>query len=174
MGFSRAAAYGESGHRTALRVLNIHSPVARLKWDQAPQGCRWRSSSRIEEKLTALLDKLDALPLGAMAGDVRDVMREARMTLKSINGLTRDVDEKALPKFVAAVEEARSALNAAERMLDGASATLAGPDAPGQRELRSALQEMTRAARSLRLLSDSIELHPESLLRGRRAEANPQ
>jgi paraquat-inducible protein B len=109
-----------------------------------------------------------------MAGDMRDLMREARMTLTSMNGLARDIDEKALPKFVTAVEEARSALNAAERMLDGASTTLVGPQAPGQRELRSALQEMTRAARSLRLLSDSIERHPESLLRGRSAEANPQ
>jgi paraquat-inducible protein B len=165
-----------TGQRYVAFEYFSHSPVARLNWDQAPLELPVVPGvlPAFEEKLTALLEKLDALPLGQMAGDMRDLMREARMTLTSMNGLARDVDEKALPQFVAAVEQARSALNAAERMVDGASTTLVGPEAPGQRELRSALQEMTRAARSLRLLSDSIERHPESLLRGRSAEANPQ
>jgi paraquat-inducible protein B len=59
-------------------------------------------------------------------------------------------------------------------MMNGASETLVGRDAPAQRELRAALQEMARAARSLRTLSDSIELHPESLLRGRTVQGAPE
>ena len=43
-------------------------------------------------------------------------------------------------------------------------------DAPAQQELRDALQEITRAARSLRLLGDFLERHPESLLRGKSKE----
>jgi paraquat-inducible protein B len=85
-----------------------------------------------------------------------------------VKDLARGIDEKALPQFVSAVEDARAALASAQRTLDGATATLVGPDAPGQRELRTALEEVTRAARSLRVMSDSIERQPESLLWGRK------
>jgi paraquat-inducible protein B len=125
----------------------------------------------IEDKVTALLDKLNALPLDAVATDARDALREARLALAGVKGLARNMDEKALPEFVAAAEDARGALSSAQRMLDGASTTLVGPDAAGQRELRAALQEVARAARSLRVMADSIERQPQSLLWGRRHEA---
>ena len=47
-----------------------------------------------------------------------------------------------------------------------------GKDAPAQQELRDTLQEVTRAARSLRILTDYLERHPESLIRGK-AEDRP-
>jgi paraquat-inducible protein B len=125
----------------------------------------------LEDKVTALLDKLNALPLGAVAADARDALREARLTLAGVQELARDVDQKALPEFVSAAADARSALASAQHMLDGASTTLVGPDAPGQQELRSALQELARAARSLRVMADSIERQPQSLLWGRKNEA---
>ena len=37
-------------------------------------------------------------------------------------------------------------------------------------ELRDALQEITSAARSLRVLADYLEQHPESLIRGKSGE----
>ena len=37
----------------------------------------------------------------------------------------------------------------------------------GQQDLRDALQEVTRAARSLRVLIDYLERHPEALIRGK-------
>lgn len=121
----------------------------------------------IEGQITALLERLNALPLEAVAGDARDVMREARLTLASVKDLSRDIDDKALPELAAAVGDVRATLASAQRMLDGASTTLVGPDAPGQRELRSALQEVARAARALRVMSESIERQPQSLLWGR-------
>jgi paraquat-inducible protein B len=128
----------------------------------------------LEDKVTALLDKLNALPLQAVAVDTRDALREARQALAGVKDLARGIDEKALPEFVSAAEDARGALASAQRMLDGASATLVGPDAPGQRELRTALEEVARAARSLRVMSDSIERQPQSLLWGRKNEATSQ
>jgi paraquat-inducible protein B len=150
-----------------------HAPPVTLNWNQEPLELPVVRGAfpAIEDKLTALLDKIDALPLEAVAGDARDVMREARLTLASVRNLSGDLDEKGLPRFLSAVEDVRGALASAQRVLDGASATLVGPDAPGQRELRSALQEVARAARSLRVMSDSIERQPQSLLWGRKNEA---
>jgi paraquat-inducible protein B len=124
----------------------------------------------LEEKLAAILDKVDALPMKETVADARGVMQEARLAFASVHDLAQDVDQKALPGFVATMNNARNALDSAQRMLDGA-ATLVGEDAPAQRELRAALQEMTRAARAFRALSDSIERHPESVLYGREARS---
>ena len=124
----------------------------------------------LEEKVMALLDNLGKVPFDAIAADARDTLRAARATLGGMDALLKDVDKEALPKLLATLQDARAALNAAERAMNGASETLVGRDAPGQRELRAALQEMARAARSLRSLADSIERHPESLLRGRTAQ----
>jgi len=176
------------GLRARLRVASLvtgqsyvafeyldHPPAVRVDWKSEPLELPVAPGvlPAFEEKLSALLDKFDALPLQEIAGDMRALIGDARTTLRGLDVLTADIDRTAVPKFAATMEDARAALNAAERMLDGASATLVGPDAPGQRELRSALQEVTRAARSLRTLSDSIERHPESLVRGRAADSSP-
>ena len=61
-------------------------------------------------------------------------------------------------------------MTSADGVLKNADATLVGKDAPAQQELRDALQEITRAARSLRVLTDFLEQHPEALLRGKTEE----
>ena len=163
-----------TGQRYVAFEYLAHVRPAEIDWGKDPLELPVAPGvlPAFEEKLASLLDKFDALPLNEIAGDVRALIGDARATLRGLDVLTADIDRTAVPKFTAAMEEARSALSAAERMLDGASATLVGPDAPGQRELRSALQEVTRAARSLRTLSDSIERHPESLVRGRAAASS--
>jgi paraquat-inducible protein B len=165
-----------SGQRFVAFDYVADPPPAILNWRQEPLELPVVPGvlPAFEKKLTALLNKLDAIPLAQMAGETRESMREARMTLASVRGLVGDIDEKALPGLVAALEDARGALATAQRTLDEASTTLVGPEAPGQRDLRAALQEVTRAARAVRVLSDSIERQPESLLRGRKAEANPR
>jgi len=120
-----------------------------------------------ENKLHRLLDKLDSLPLSDALADARGVMQEAKGTLAQVGTLAADVDRDALPEFVSTMQDARRSLDAAERMMDNTSATLVGPDAPGQRDLRAALQEVAHAASALRSLAASIEEHPSSLIWGR-------
>ena len=59
-------------------------------------------------------------------------------------------------------------------MLTSTEATLVGPSAPGQLELRNAMSELARAARSLRVLADYLERHPDALIRGKTAEPAPR
>jgi paraquat-inducible protein B len=55
-------------------------------------------------------------------------------------------------------------------MIKDTDATLVGTNAPGQQELRDAMQEVARAAQSLRVLTDYLERHPEALIRGKTEE----
>jgi paraquat-inducible protein B len=75
-----------------------------------------------------------------------------------------------MPAVDATLDKAQRAIAAVERVAAGADATLIGPNAPAQQELRDALHEVAGAARALRTLADSIERHPESLIRGRAAK----
>lgn len=48
--------------------------------------------------------------------------------------------------------------------------TLVGKDSPTQQELRVALQEVARAARSISALVDYLERNPNALIRGKAQE----
>jgi paraquat-inducible protein B len=160
-----------TGQRYVAFDYFSRAEAARVDWNAAQPALPVVPSMlpAFEDKLARLMDKLDGMPLVEAVGDARSLMREAKGTLASVHGLADDVDRKALPQFVSTMQDAQRALDSAQRMLDGATATLVGPDAPGQRDLRAALQEMTRAAHALRTLSDSVERHPESLVWGRSA-----
>ena len=55
--------------------------------------------------------------------------------------------------------------------LDPAQARiLVASDAPLQQDLRASLQELGRAAQALRHLADTLDRHPEALLRGKPEE----
>ena len=53
-------------------------------------------------------------------------------------------------------------------VLQGAGGAL-DPDAALQMNLNDLLRELTQSARSIRVLTDMLAAHPESLIRGRRA-----
>ena len=70
--------------------------------------------------------------------------------------------------------EAQQSLQALRRTLDTAQATLARteqtllePGAPLQRNLAQALIDVQRAAAALRVMADTLQRNPESLLRGK-------
>jgi paraquat-inducible protein B len=95
--------------------------------------------------------------------DVNPTLDELRRTIATADGvLKNDVN--------AALEELRRAIGTANTVLRSADATLLGRDAPFPNELREALLEVTRAARSLSALTDFLERHPESLIRGKGPE----
>jgi paraquat-inducible protein B len=128
----------------------------------------------IEAKLGSLIDKLDRLPLDAISDDLRKTLASLEQALKDGSALFNRLDTDVVPALKTTLDDARSALGSAERMLTSTEATLVGPSAPGQLELRNAMQEVGRAARSLRVLADYLERHPEALIRGKVPEASPK
>ena len=63
-----------------------------------------------------------------------------------------------------------SAIGTADTVLRHTDASILDKNAPVQQELRDALQEIARAARSLRVLTEYLERHPEALIRGKTEE----
>ena len=68
----------------------------------------------------------------------------------------------------------QSALDVAQGTLSALDRNVTQPDSALQRNANQALGELQRAAQALRVLGDYLQRHPESLLRGKPADAAPE
>ena len=126
----------------------------------------------LEAKITGIVAKLDKLPLEAISADLTKVLVALNQTLEDASKAVNRIDTDVTPGLKSTLEGLRGTISAVDRTLNSADTTLVGKDAPAQQDLRDALQEIARAARSLRVLTDFLERHPESLIRGK-TEENP-
>jgi paraquat-inducible protein B len=104
--------------------------------------------------------KLEDMPIGQISADLRTALQSLNRTLVGAEQMVKRMDKEVTPA-------AKSALDDARRMLNTANQTLAS-DAPLQQDLRTSLRELSRAAESLRELTDLLERQPESLIRGKK------
>ena len=142
---------------------------ARIDWKQETPELPVVTSDllEIEAKVNSILDKIDRLPLDAVGAALKKDLENLDGALTDARTLIGNVDSKLVPPLKTDLEALQRVLVTAERALNNVDATLLGPNAPAQQELRDALTEFTRAARSLRVLLDYLERHPESPLRGK-------
>ena len=95
----------------------------------------------IEASITKIVKKLDTVPIQAIGDDLKKAIVHLDETLVS----------------------ARGTFDSATRLV--------APDSTLDTELNTTLQELSRAARGLRVLADYLERHPEALVRGKTGEA---
>jgi paraquat-inducible protein B len=128
--------------------------------------------SDLETKITGIVAKLDKLPLEAIGADLTKALASLSQTLEDASKAVNRIDSDVTPGLKSTLDGLRGTISIVDRTLNNTDATLVGKDAPAQQDLRDALQEIARAARSLRVLTDFLERHPESLIRGK-TEENP-
>jgi paraquat-inducible protein B len=116
------------------------------------------SFDKLQEQLQAFVDKLGKIPLDDLAKNLNGSLIELQKTMKQVNS---DV----LPQM-------RGALQQAQKTLGTANETLSD-DSPARQQLGQAMEEVQRTARSVRVLTDFLSRHPESLIRGRSGDAAP-
>ena len=145
------------------------APKAKVDWSsQEPELPTVESLlPDLEQKLPSIIAKLDKLPLEEIGANLKDDLATLNETLKEAKKVMANVDAELVPELKSTLEDARKMIASADRVMKSADATLVGPNAPMQQELRDTLQEVTRAVRSLRVLTDYLERHPEALLRGK-------
>ncbi|WP_201313311.1 MlaD family protein [Dyella sp. EPa41] len=110
---------------------------------------------KIQQQIADIVGKLQKVPFDSIGKNLDQSLAELNRTLKQVNG-------SVLP-------EMKNTLKGAQQTLGTANSAFA-PDAPLQQNLGGTLQELQRAARSLRVLTDYLGDHPDALLRGRRAD----
>ena len=148
------------------------APKVKIDWSKEPLELPVVPGglANIESKLASILTKVDNMPLDAIAGDVRTSLATLNQTLKDAGTLVGRVDAQWVPEGTKTLEEMRRAIASGDQVLRNTDATFFGKDSPAPQDLRDALQEVTRAARSVRILVDYLERHPEMLIRGKPEE----
>jgi len=148
------------------------APKTKIDWNQEPAELPVVPSTveDIEAKLTGIVAKLDKLPYEAIGADITKALASLDQTLKTVDKAVSRLDADVTPGLKTTLDDVRGAIGTVDRVLKSSDATLLGENAPVQQELRDALQEITQAARALRVLADYLERHPESLIRGKTAE----
>jgi len=163
--------------------------AAKVDWSRDPPVFPTIAGSmeQFQTTLMEIVQKLEKLPLEELAGDARQTIRTLQTTLKSADALLRNVDASVVPEAHSMLKDGRQTLEDVRKTLADVQKTLVdvqktlddgrttlgsakqvlSPDAPLQLDLRETLRELGRAAQSLRVLGDTLERHPESLIRGK-------
>ena len=126
----------------------------------------------LDNILTAVSDfsaKLQRLPLDQIGGSLNSALQSASNTLVSVEGLVKKTDAglnptlKGLPQLTAQLQDAVAKAGRVFGSLDASY----GSNSSFNRELERAMDQIGDAARSIRVLADFLERHPEALVRGR-------
>lgn len=138
-----------------------HAAPARIDWNTARPLLPSVSGglTALTDNLGNIASKLDQVPLNEIADQLLASLRDLRTLLSNTSTLMSHVDTRVTPEIAAALADARRALQNAESTLSERSAL--------QGDLHDALSQLSRAARALAELSDFLEQHPESLIRGK-------
>ncbi len=113
----------------------------------------------ITASATALLNKLQRVPVEQIGASANEAAIALKQTLDQTRELAASLQKDLVPGIGRTMGEAERMLKQSQRLV--------GPDSPVNVELRKMLNELTGAARSLRLFADHLERHPEDLIRGR-------
>jgi paraquat-inducible protein B len=109
--------------------------------------------------LTQFLEHLQSLPLEEISTELRTNLPLIRETLKETQQLLKRLNSETAPQVQATLEQAQRTLTSLEKAL--------GSDAPVQQDLHRTLDELSKAARSIKDLADTLERRPESLIFGK-------
>lgn len=126
----------------------------------------------LDNILTAVSDiagKLDRLPLDQIGQGLNQVLRSASGAMTNIGDLAKKADAglaptlRRLPELTASLQDAVGRAGRVFGSLDNSY----GYNSQFHRELERAMTQVGDTARSIRLLADFLDRHPEALVRGR-------
>jgi len=115
--------------------------------------------------INAILAKLEGLPIDQIGRDVQQAVVELNSVLKKTDAVLADLDK--------ASGDVQSLLGASTATLKQAQATLTAMEGavtdqgPLGSQLLKTLEELTAAVRSVRIMAEYLQRHPEALLRGK-------
>ncbi|MBK1718677.1 intermembrane transport protein PqiB [Thiocystis violacea] len=133
------------------------------------------SLQELTTKVTNVLDKVDAIPLDQIGRDLsataaganalvnstvlKQAIVELEGTLAQARGTAERLNQEIAPELANTLRESSATLKNAKSMISDRS--------PVYVEMQRMFQEVSGAARSIRLMADYLERHPEALIQGK-------
>lgn len=141
------------------------APRVKTDWSQNPPVLATMPGTLddLQSTLASIAHKVDQMPLTDIGTDLRKALVTLNTTLANTDKLVQRVDADIAPKAAEVLEQVRKTLGNVDHLLSD--------DSNLQQNLQETLREISRAAQALRSLSDTLDRHPESLLRGKQEDA---
>jgi len=135
---------------------------AKIDWTKSPPVFPTQPGMMVELQATLMniSKKLEDMPIGQISADLRTALQSLNRTLIGAEQMVKRMDKEVAPAAKSALDDARRLLNTTEQTL--------ASDSPLQQDLRTSLRDLSRAAQSLRELTELLERQPESLIRGKK------
>lgn len=116
--------------------------------------------SDVQPQIAEIVAKVNKVPFDEIGRNLNDTLSQARMAIEQLR-----------PEAQASLADVRRTLQSVQETLQRADRSLFDSSAPIQRNAEQTLVDLQRAAQSLRVLTDYLQRHPESLLRGKPDDA---
>ncbi len=132
----------------------------------------------IANKASQFITKLDRLPIDQIGNDLKETLKgtrqitnspEIKQALISLNSAIREIQMLTTALRTGTAPELDSVLKQAKASLASSKAVLES-DSPLQYRMRDTLEELSDTSRSLRILLEFLENHPESIITGKGSE----
>ena len=161
--------------------MHPEAPPAHIDWDgDIPVFPTIPAAlEEVTTSLVQLMNKLEKLPIEQIGNNLRDTTSrivnsaELREALTALNNtaqqaeqMTTQLNKTLTPEVETAVNQLNKTLIQAQRTLEDISGTV-NPDSALYGELKRTLSELADAARSIRVMADYLERHPDALIKGK-------
>jgi len=117
---------------------------------------------QLADMVSGLVNRIENLPFEQMGKDVQSIIRNLNESIMLTKNLLEKFSAEVEPEALATLSQAKQTLAAMEDMVSN--------DSPLNREATRTLEELSNAARSMRVLMDYLEQHPDALIYGKGAE----
>lgn len=137
------------------------APPATIDWSSDPPEFPTVPSTakQLVENVTAVADRLAGIPFEDIGTDVSQAVKRLDATLKEAQALLARLKGETVPAATSAIKQAEGTLATAEEAI--------AADSPLREDLDQTLEDVAQAARSLKILLEYLEQHPDALLKGK-------
>lgn len=165
------------GYRAQLRTGNLITGQLYVAFDHFPNAPKAKvdrsttppvlpttpgSLLQLQQTLAKIAAKIEQIPVDELVADARKALQTLNGTLESADQMVKKLDGEIVPDVHAVLTDAR-------KTIEAANLTLAS-DSPQLVQVRATLSELARAAEAVRLLAETLEKNPESLIRGKKKD----
>jgi paraquat-inducible protein B len=153
-----------TGQRYVSLDFYRNAKPAQVAWNAEPPEFPTvpGSLTGLEENIATISAKLAKVPYEEIGQDLRNALASLNTSLQTIDGMAKGINRDVTPELKQALVDVQKSLTVINSTLSQESSL--------QTDVRGTLQEISRAAASLRVLTDYLEQHPEALIRGKPKE----
>ncbi|MDB4973120.1 MAG: hypothetical protein JWN48_1461 [Myxococcaceae bacterium] len=166
------AASGPAREEDGALVLPSHSGGIDTLTDTLSEVAARLNSIPFEQIGKSLQHTMSSLDQAVSGPDLKHAIAGLSSTLTEVHDLAHEARSGLAPAFQRLPEIAQH-VDEAVQNANAALSNLGGADGEFQQKAQRLLSQVADMARSVRLLADFLERHPETLLRGREPKAKP-